>query len=70
MIFETFEDAYQAILNEGAPVMTFVYKTMDISIHKWKSNYMIVDFNRKTIYPFDYKDLETVKFMLQECNIR
>lgn len=70
MVFETFEEAFQEILNEGTPVMTFLYGGMDISIYKYKRGHMIVDFNRKTIFPFDYKDLETVKFMLQQCNIR
>lgn len=70
MVFETFEEAFQEILNEGTPAMTFLYGGMDISIYKYKKGHMIVDFSRKTIFPFDYKDLETVKFMLQQCNIR
>lgn len=70
MVFETFEEAFREILKNGSPSMTFLYGGMDISIYKYKRGYMIVDFNRKTIYPFDYKDLETVKFMLQQCNIR
>lgn len=70
MVFETFEDAFEEVMKEGTVEMSFFYGGMDISIYKYKRGHVIADFNRKTIYPFDYKDLETVKFMLQQCNIR
>lgn len=62
------------LLTHGLQVLNMVYANLDISVYEYRSkhgltSYHLINWQNETISPIDYKDLETIKALLQNCNI-
>lgn len=62
------------LLAHGCQVLNMCYKNMDISIYSYRSKggiltYHLINWQNETITRIDYKDLETIKALLCNCNI-
>lgn len=62
------------LLTHGIQVLNMVYNNIDISVYEYRSKrgvttYHRINWQNKTITPIDYKDLETIKALLSNCNI-
>lgn len=62
------------LITHGIQVLNMVYTNLDISVYEYRSQrgvttYHLINWQNETITPIDYKDLETIKALLSNCNI-
>lgn len=60
----------EEIFTRGHEHLIFNYKDMDVSIWKVDNNYYMVDYDKKYIYPFDYKDLVAIHALLYNHSLK
>lgn len=70
MKHEFFENKERELLLHGEPVMSFVYRESDISVYRQGLEYFMIDYPHEVVREIDYKDLETIRALLLNCNIK
>lgn len=71
---KSFEKKSGYLITHGVQVLNMVYFNIDISVYEYHSKhglttYHLINWKNETISPIDYKDLVTIKALLQNCNI-
>lgn len=71
----TFEDGIfelkvREIIKSGERIMFFFYRDNVFDIYKDGIIYRLIDYQHKNISEIDYKDLETIRALLLNCNIK
>lgn len=60
----------EEILIRGHEYLSMNFKDMDISIYKVDTEYYMIDYKNKYIYPFDYKDMVAIHSLLYNHALR